>query len=85
MVGKRSSGLSEGDLGDRVERERALNFKAGCTDTVASTWRKARESTPVSVGTFLVKPPGRACLAWGGRTCHRVTESEDLAESDQRN
>lgn len=52
MVGKRSSGLSEGDLGDRVERERALHFKAGCTDTVASTWRKAGESMPVSAGAF---------------------------------
>lgn len=49
MVGKRSSGLSKGGLGDGVERERALHFKAGCTGTLVSTWRKAGEGTPVSV------------------------------------
>lgn len=84
MKGKCNSGLSLGGLGNGWIGRGHRTSKQGAQGTVASTWRKAEEGTPVSAGVFLVRPPGRACLSWGGNTRHRVTESEDLAESDQR-
>lgn len=68
-----------------MDREGASHFKAGCTRDSGINLEEGRGGhTSVCGCVFLVRPPGRACLSWGGNTRHRVPESEDLAESDQR-
>jgi hypothetical protein len=84
MVGKRSSGLSKGGLGEGWRGRGHCTLKQGAQGHWCQL--RGRQGRAHSVcGVSLVRPPGRACLAWVGRTCRRVIESEDLAESDQRN
>lgn len=84
MVRRCSSGLSKGGFGDRVERGAHCTLKQGAQGQGCQLGGRQGRARRVC-GAFLVRPPGRACRAWVGRTCRRVTESEDLAESDQRN
>lgn len=74
-----------GRLGEWVDREGASHFKARCTTDSGINLEEGRGGHTSVCRCVLGEAPGRACLSWGGNTCHRVTESEDLAESDQRN